>query len=187
MDAARRILIVVALALVGRRVLPGLALIVAAGAGAASALWLADRSSANPTVVATSPPASSLQQTQTAPEPSTAATTTATTATAPAPPPPPPPAKTLVPWPAGRSGWTIVLDSLPTVNGRAPAVAEARQALHLGLKKVGVLDSARFSSLHPGYYVVFFGIYTSQAAAQSSIIDAHQKGYGGAYPRRITP
>jgi hypothetical protein len=161
-----------------------LALLVAAGAGAASALWLADRSSANDTVVATSPRATSLQQTtQTAPEPTTATTTTQTTA----PPPPPPPAKTLVPWPAGRSGWTIVLDSLPSSNGRAPALAEARQALHLGLKKVGVLDSAQFSSLHPGYYVVFFGIYASQAAAQSSIIDAHQKGYGGAYPRRITP
>lgn len=164
-----------------------LALLVAAGAGAASALWLADRSSANDqTVVATSPAASSLQQTQTAPEPTTAPTTT-TTATAPAPPPPPPPVKTPVAWPAGRSGWTVVLDSLPSVNGRAPALAEARQALHLGLKKVGVLDSAQFSSLHPGYYVVFFGIYPSQASAQSSIIDAHQKGYGGAYPRRITP
>jgi len=166
-----------------------LALIVAAAAGAASALWLADRSSANDqTVVATSPRATSLQQTtQTAPEPTTATATTQTTATAPAPPPPPPPAKTLALWPAGRTGWTVVLDSLPSSNGRAPATAEARQALHLGLKKVGVLDSAQFSSLHPGYYVVFFGIYSTQAAAQSSIIDAHQKGYGGAYPRRITP
>jgi hypothetical protein len=164
-----------------------LALLIAAAAGAASALWLTDRSSANDqTVVATTPGATSLQQTQTAPEPTTTAATT-TTSTAPAPPPPPPPTQTLAPWPAGRSGWTIVLDSLPSVNGRAPATAEARQALHLGLKKVGVLDSARFSSLHPGYYVVFFGIYDSQAAAQSAIIDAHQKGYGGAYPRRITP
>jgi hypothetical protein len=163
-----------------------LALIVAAAAGSASALWLADRSSANDqTVVATSPPASSLQQTQTAPEPTTA-TTTAGTTTAAAP-PPPPPAKTLVPWPAGRSAWTIVLDSLPSVNGRAPATAEAQQALHLGLKKVGVLDSSQFSSLHPGYFVVFFGIYDTQEGAQSAIIDAHQKGYGGAYPRRIIP
>jgi hypothetical protein len=164
-----------------------LALFVAAGAGAASALWLADRSSANDqTVVATSPAASSLQQTQAAPEPTTAPTTTATTATTTAP-QPPPPAKTLVPWPAGRSGWTIVLDSLPSLNGRAPATVEAQQALHLGLKKVGVIDSSQFSSLHPGYFVVFFGVYDTQTAAQSAIIDAHQKGYGGAYPRRITP
>jgi hypothetical protein len=167
------------------------ALVIAAVAGAASALWLTDRSSASDqTVVATSPAASSLQQTtQAAPEPTATAPPTATTATPTAPgvPPPPPSTQTLAPWPAGRSGWTIVLDSLPSVNGRAPANAEARQALHLGLKKVGVIDSAQFSSLHPGYFVVFFGIYASQAAAQSAIIDAHQKGYGGAYPRRITP
>jgi hypothetical protein len=166
-----------------------LALLVAAAAGAASALWLTDRSSGanDRTVVATTPQATSLQETtQTAPEPTTPTATTQTT-TAPAPPPPPPPAKTLIAWPASRAGWTVVLDSLPSSNGRAPATAEARQALHLGLKKVGVLDSSQFSSLHPGYYVVFFGIYASQAAAQSSIIDAHQKGYGGAYPRRITP
>src|SRR6266566_3053274 len=77
-----------------------LALIVAAAAGAASALWLADRSSANDQTLAyTSPAASSLQQTtQTAPEPTPAPTTTQTTAPA----PPPPPANTLVPWPANR-------------------------------------------------------------------------------------
>ena len=164
-----------------------LALVIAGAAGAGSALWLADRSSANDTVVATSPGASSLQQTQTAPEPTTQTTAT-TSETAPqAPPPPPPPASLLALWPAARSGWTIVLDSLPSTNGRAPAVAEAKQALHLGMKKVGVLDSSRFSSLHPGYFVVFAGIYDSEAAAQSAIIDAHRRGYGGAYPRRITP
>jgi hypothetical protein len=166
-----------------------LALVIAAVAGAASALWLAPRSSANDQIlVATSPGASSLQQTQAAPEPTATGPTTVTTpTTVPAPLPPPAPTKTLAPWPAGRSGWTIVLDSLPSANGRAPANAEAQQALHLGLKKVGVLDSSQFSSLHPGYFVIFFGIYASLAAAQSAIIDAHQKGYGGAYPRRITP
>ena len=69
----------------------------------------------------------------------------------------------LVAWPAGKSGWTIVLDSVPTTNGRAGAVGEAKQALRLGLKPVGVLDSSAFSSLHPGYYVVFFGIYDERA------------------------
>ncbi len=47
-----------------------LALLIAAVAGAASAIWLADGSSASDkTLVATSPGASSVQQTQTAPEP----------------------------------------------------------------------------------------------------------------------
>ena len=132
------------------------------------------------------PGASSVQLTQTAPEPTQTTPTTPTTSAA-APPPPPPPAASLTIWPAARSGWTVVLDSLPSVDRRAPAVAEAKQAIHLGLKKVGILDSAQFSSLHPGYFVVFYGIYDSQAAAQSAILDAHRRGYGGAYPRKITP
>jgi hypothetical protein len=55
------------------------------------------------------------------------------------------------------------------------------------MKQVGVIDSSRFSSLHPGYYVVFAGIYDTEAAAQSHVIDAHRHGYRGPYPRRIIP
>jgi hypothetical protein len=76
---------------------------------------------------------------------------------------------------------------VPTINGRTGAVAEAKQALRLGLKQVGLIDSAGFSSLHPGYFVVFAGIYDTQAEAQSHIIDAHRHGYRGPYPRPITP
>jgi len=162
-----------------------LALAIAAAAGTASALWLADRSSASgETLVETSPAASSVQQTETAPEPTTATTAT-TTATAPPAPPPPPPANQLTKWPAGRNGWTVVLDSLP--SGGGVAFAEARQALRKGMKQVGVLDSSRFSSLHPGYLVVFAGIFGNEAEAQSALLNAHEHGYGGAYPRRITP
>jgi hypothetical protein len=164
------------------------ALVIAAAAGAASAIWLTDNSSANEqTVVGTTPVASSQATTNTAPEPTTTATTGTTPTTTAQPPPPPTPKNTVIAWPAAKSGWTIVLDSLPSPNGRAPALAEAKQAIHLGMKKVGVLDSSGFSSLHPGYFVVFFGIYDSEADAQSAIIDAHQHGYRAAYPRRITP
>ncbi len=163
-----------------------LALVVAAGAGVVSAIWLADRSSsANETLVATTA-ATSIRETTTAPEPTTTTPTTTAT-TSPEPPPPPPPAKTLVSWPPGKRGWTIVLDSVPKVNGRAGALAEAKQALHVGMKQVGVLDSSRFSSLHPGYYVVFSGIYDTEAEAQSQVIDAHRHGYRGPYPRPISP
>jgi hypothetical protein len=160
-----------------------LALVVAAAAGVASAIWLADRSSsANGTIVATTG-ATSIHETTTAPEPTT--TTPTTTATTPKP-PPPPPAKTLVSWPPGKRGWTIVLDSVPKVNGRAAALAEARQALHVGMKQVGVLDSSSFSSLHPGYYVVFSGIYGTEAEAQSHVIDAHRHSFPQPYPRPIS-
>jgi hypothetical protein len=167
-----------------------LALLVAIAAGALSAIFLADESSsANDTIVRTQERPTTLQETQTAPEPTTTVPTTpATTATTSKPPPPPaPPKATLVFWPTGKSGWTIVLDSVPTTNGRTGAVAEAKQAARLGMEQVGVLDSSRFSSLHPGYFVVFAGIYDSEAAAQSHVIEAHRHGYRNPYPRRITP
>jgi hypothetical protein len=166
-----------------------LALLVAVAAGLLSAIFLADdSSSASGTLVRTLERPSTQQETQPAPEPTiTAPTTTATTGTTQRKPPPPPPNPTLVFWPAGKSGWTIVLDSVPTTNGRAGAVAEAKQALRLGMKQVGVLDSSRFSSLHPGYFVVFAGIYGTEAEAQSHVIEAHRHGYRGPYPRPITP
>jgi hypothetical protein len=167
-----------------------LALVVAGVAGVVSALWLADTSSsATETIVATSPAASRLARTATAPpEPTTTqATTTATgTTRLQAPGPSQSPAR-LTTWPLAKSGWTVVLDSVPVSNGRAGALAQARQARQLGLKNVGVIDSGQFASLHPGYYVIFAGIYDTQAEAQSAIIDAHQKGYRGPYPRRIVP
>src|SRR5205823_4691922 len=123
------------------------------------------------TVVQTSS-VSSVPSTQSVPEPPT--TTAPTTAAQPPPPPPPPPPNRPLSWPAARSGWTIVLDSLPAPPGRAQAYAEARRAIRSGLKKVGVLDSSQYSSLHPGYLVVFTGIYSNEVAAQSAILNAHQ-------------
>jgi hypothetical protein len=161
-----------------------LALVIAGAAGAASAIWLADRSDASSKTVVGTSSVSSVPTTQSVPEPPT---TTAPTTTAQRPPPPPPPPNRPLSWPAGRSGWTIVLDSLPAPTGRAQAYAEARRAIRSGLKKVGVLDSSQYSSLHPGYLVVFTGIYSNEVAAQSAILNAHQYGYGAAYARRITP
>jgi hypothetical protein len=165
-----------------------LALVVAIVAGVVSAVWLADdSSSANDTLIRTQAGTVPSVPTRTAPEPSTTTAITGTTATGTTKtPPPPPPKPKLVAWPATKSGWTIVLDSVPTLNGRAGAVGEAKQALRLGLKPVGVLDSAGFSSLHPGYFVVFFGIYGNEAEAQSHVIEAHRRGYREPYPRRIT-
>lgn len=164
-----------------------LALVVAVVAGVASALWLADESSsAGNTLVRTNAGPTTAPPTQTAPEP-TLQTSTSTTGTTTTTRPKPRPKATVVAWPAGRAGWTIVLDSVPATNGRAGALAEAKQASRLGLTQVGVLDSAQFSSLHPGYFVVFTGVYGTEAAAQSHIIDAHRRGYSEPYPRQIVP
>ncbi len=72
-------------------------------------------------------------------------------------------------WPAGKEGWTIVLVSVPKVEGRGAAVARAAAARKKGLKGVGVLDSSRFASLHPGYWMVFTGSYPSEPEATSHL------------------
>ena len=75
----------------------------------------------------------------------------------------------IVDWPAGQDGWTIALASLPQTAGRQAAVNRAREARERGLSLVGILDSSRYASLHPGYWVVFTGLYTSEAEATSAL------------------
>jgi hypothetical protein len=77
-------------------------------------------------------------------------------------------------WPAGEDGWTIVLASVPQTKGRPQALARARQARRTGLAQVGVLDSSLYASLHPGYWVVFSGVYASEAEATSALEPARE-------------
>jgi hypothetical protein len=77
-------------------------------------------------------------------------------------------------WPSGEDGWTIALVSLPQTGGRAPALARAKRAHRKGLDSVGVLDSSRYASLHPGYWIVFSGVYASEAEATSALEDARR-------------
>jgi hypothetical protein len=93
----------------------------------------------------------------------------------------------LTQWPTGRNGYTVVIESLPSGGGgTAAALRKARQAAAAGLPQVGVLDSGRFSSLHPGYAVVFSGVYTSFAQARRAASAAASKGFRSAYARQIT-
>jgi hypothetical protein len=77
-------------------------------------------------------------------------------------------------WPPGEDGWTIALASVPQTKGRRAAVARAREARRRGLGPVGILDSSRYASLHPGYWVVFAGIYDSEAEATSALEPARR-------------
>jgi hypothetical protein len=155
-------------------------------AGAAAILWTREAASAPretlvgdtsqlPTLAGTIP-TTPLPTSPTVPTQSTRSATT----------PRSPRAKTLVAWPKGKSGWTLVLASLPTSAGRKAAIAKARQALEAGLPQVGVLDASHYASLHPGYYVVFSGNYDSLSEAQDAASRAAQNGYGNVYARRIT-
>jgi hypothetical protein len=92
----------------------------------------------------------------------------------------------LVEWPAGKTGYTVVLESVPTSTGRAFAVARAKRAKARGLTQVGVLDSSNYSSFHPGYYVVFSGIYGSSGEAAGAVATARSRGFGDAYQKQVT-
>lgn len=160
------------------------ALVVAAVAAAGAIVWTRDaESAARETVVGGTEPLPTVATTtvQTGGGP-----TVPTTTPARRPPPSRQTRRTLIDWPADRGGWTLVLVSLPMSGGREPALARAREALRSGMPEVGVLDSARYSSLHPGYFVVFSGIYGSLSDAQDAVADAAERGYENAYARRVT-
>ena len=84
-------------------------------------------------------------------------------------------------WPAGKSGWTVVLAS---DSSESDAREKADGFAADGISGVGVLDSDDFSTLKHGFWVVFAGEYDSQSEAADALdgIDAKD-----AYIRRIEP
>ena len=155
---------------------------------AVSAVRLADQDEGASTLIATSPQPEVLPASESVP----AGESVPTTAPEAAPPPPatrsPRAARRLVPWPKDGSGWTIVLASVPIAPGnREVAIRQARDAVDQGLRQVGVVTSSRFSSLHPGYLVVFSGVYANRSAAEQALSRARAAGYNAGYTREIVP
>jgi hypothetical protein len=174
---------------------PVLLFLLLAVAGATAAIVLSDAGAGNSTIVATQSGAP--HSPTAAPPTTTVALPTVPSGTptgAPATPTSPPPATTTAPrpgsltaWPTGQSGYTVVLESIPGGSGgRDLALARARSASRSGLPQVGFLDSSGYSSLHPGYYVVFSGIYSSRGEADRAQVAANAKGFAAAYVRQIT-
>ena len=75
---------------------------------------------------------------------------------------------------------------VPTSNGRSQAEAAADKARTNGLSQVGILNSSDFSSLNPGYYVTFTGIYDTQSQANAALPNARSKGFPTAYVREVS-
>ncbi len=145
---------------------------VAVETGASVTLGPATTSGVTPTITTGTLP--------TAPEPTVPETT-------PKPRPKPKPAPGgILAWPAGKTGYTVVLESVPTSTGRAFAVDRAKRARSAGLPQVGVLDSSNYSSFHPGYYVVFSGVYGSAGQAASAVSTARSHGFRDAYQKQVT-
>jgi hypothetical protein len=169
----------------GDWVWPVLVGLLVAGLATAVAIAVRDAGGQGTTVVATQPTGTVGPPPPPEPPPPEP-TTTAEPPPAPPEPPPPPATNELVTWPQDRSGFTVVLESIPTSAGRALANSKARAAQKAGLEDVGVLNSSRYASLHPGYFVVFSGVFDSMAAAQGALETAQTSGYRAAYARQIT-
>jgi hypothetical protein len=166
-----------------------LALLIVAALATAAAVYAGrdeQETATGTTLVATSPPdvtepRTQSTKTETAPVASvpTDVTTTAPPADGAGPGNP-------VEWPADEDGFTVVLASLPVSGGRDTAMQKARSAIRAGIKEVGVLDSEDFASLHPGFYVVFAGIYPNLEDAEGAVSDTTGAGFPNAYAREIT-
>jgi hypothetical protein len=167
---------------------PVLLFLVIAALGATAAILATrdDNESSTKTRVGTTEPSAGTGTVPGEPPPATGTTgePPPPTETEPAEPPPPPPPSGPVEWPPGQSGYTVVLVSLPESGGRAPALSAARKAIADGLTDVGVLNSSDYASLHPGYFVVFSGIYNTLDEAEAGL-DTARATYPQAYTRQI--
>ena len=166
-------------------------LVAIAGAGTAIAVTVNNESAKGQVYVATR---ATVPVTEPTPVPTSTAPTTVDTTTLPSAPEPGTttskpkpggPKNGRLAWPANENGWTIVLVSYPKLNGRPSALDTATKAAKAGLTQVGVLDSSRYASLQPGYFVVFTGVYGSKSDADAAVATARQAGFGGAYSRQI--
>jgi cell division septation protein DedD len=160
-----------------------LLLLVAAGSATAGIVAGRDTETASGTgtIVATSPVVTAPPSPPAQTEPTT---TSGSSAPTPKPKPAAAPPKTGPPtWPA-RNGYTVVIASIPARgNGLSEANAKAKEARTRGLR-AGVLESGKYASLHPGYYVVFAGIYGSLEEAERAARAAISK-YPNAYAREV--
>ena len=91
----------------------------------------------------------------------------------------------LITWPGGNR-YTIVISSFPAGSGLLAAKARAEEAVRAGLPDVGVLVSSSYSSLHPGYLVVFSGIYQTLEEAQSDLPQVTPR-FPSAHAQQIAP
>jgi hypothetical protein len=73
-------------------------------------------------------------------------------------------------WPAGTSGYTVQLQTLPQSGTLTSAVEAAKTAASAKRAKgVGALKSEDFSSLTAGSYVIYSGVYHKKAEAQKAL------------------
>jgi hypothetical protein len=111
------------------------------------------------------------------PEPSPTPTSTATKPSS----TPSGPSGELAEWPTGKTAFTVIIYS-----GTTKPLAEAKARSLSSLSELGLLRSRDYSSLRPGYWVVFKGQYDNLAQAQAAAKSV-QSDAPGAYAKQVKP
>jgi hypothetical protein len=72
-------------------------------------------------------------------------------------------------WPAGQSGWTVQLQTVPKAGATTDSVNAAKSAATgKGATGVGVLDAANYTNIGSDY-VIYSGDYKTQKEAQTAL------------------
>ena len=87
-------------------------------------------------------------------------------------------------WPSGTSGWTVIVFGYP--DDRQRATQSAADVQEDGYSDVGVLDSSRYPTLCPGFWVVYSGVFDTAKQAQERRDELSTKGYLGMTVREVS-
>jgi SPOR domain len=84
-----------------------------------------------------------------------------------------------------KTGWIVILASIPSAQGRSAADAFAKKAATRGVGKVSILNSSTARPLRGGYWVVYTGPFQTLTAVTNDASHLHASGYGSAYIRQL--
>jgi len=71
-------------------------------------------------------------------------------------------------WPEGETGFTVQLETLPNTSDQAAVDAAKADAETKGAAEVGALDSDEYTSLEPGNFMIYSGVFTGKAAKKKA-------------------
>jgi hypothetical protein len=87
-------------------------------------------------------------------------------------------------WPAGSTGYTVQLQTLPLSSTTVAGVQAAKSAASAkGATGVGALKSDEFSSLTAGNYVIYAGVETTKKGAEKTLVKLKAKFPGASVIR----
>ena len=91
-------------------------------------------------------------------------------------------------WPAGLDGWATILISKEVDDFDNAYMEDLRSdAQARGLTDLGILYSSDWSTLNPGFRVLYQGPFDTRDEANRAAVAAQGNGYEFAYPRHVAP